>query len=566
MINKKRKNLVSALTIMAICFGAGTLTGFKDDKRSFEITKNLDVFNTLFKELDLYYVDTIDTEEVVRNGIDAMLSQLDPYTIYIPESEREDFNTMTTGEYGGIGSMILQRGDSVLISDPYEGMPAQINDLRPGDVILSIDGTDMVGKKVSDVSEKLKGQPNTQLVLTIGRKGVESPITKEITRKKIQINSVTYYGIVRDSIGYIYLSSFTDKAAREVKDALLDMKKNHPEMKGLVLDLRNNPGGVMEDAVQIVNFFVPKGVEVLSTKGKIKTWDRTYKTTQDPIDTETPLAVLVNRGSASASEIVAGALQDLDRAVIIGERTFGKGLVQTTRPVSYNGIVKVTIAKYYIPSGRLIQAIDYSHRNPDGSVGRIPDSLTHVFRTANGREVRDGGGISPDFSVNQERSSNLALYLMRDMLFFDFANDYANSHPSIGDIHQFKLTDEDYNAFKKFVIAQDFTYDRQSEKALRELKKIAEFEGYTEDSEGEFAALEAKLSHNLERDLDTFRPELEELLTTEIVKRYYFGKGELIQSLKKDPEFEKADEILSNPALYKQTLNLQEAETVKSKK
>ncbi len=554
------------MAITALMAGSALVTGFKDDKRNFDITKNLDVFNSIFKELDMYYVDSIPTEEVVRNGIDAMLMQLDPYTTYIPESEREDFNTMTTGEYGGIGSMILQRGDSVLISDPYEGMPAQINDMRAGDVILAIDGENMIGKKVSQVSEKLKGQPNTTLTVTLGRKGEPEPIVKEITRRKIQINAVTYYGIVGDSIGYIYLSSFTDKAAREVREALLDLKKNNPGMKGLVLDLRGNPGGVLEDAVQIVNFFVPKGEEVLSTKGKIKNWDRTYKTTQEPIDTELPLVVLVNRGSASASEIVAGSLQDMDRAVVIGERTFGKGLVQTTRPVPYNGIVKVTIAKYYIPSGRLIQAIDYSHRNADGSVGRIPDSLTHVFRTANGREVRDGGGITPDFPMEQERSSNLSLYLMRDLLFFDYANEYAASHESIGDIHTFQLTDADYEDFKKFVIGKDFTYDRQSEKALRELKKIAEFEGYTDGAQDEFAALEAKLSHNLERDMDTFRPELEEILTTEIVKRYYFNKGELIQNLKNDKELDKAEEILSNPKLYRETLKLQETTPAKSEK
>lgn len=555
MINPKTKSLTTFFAIVAICFVAGVMTGFKTDKRNFETTRNLDIFNTLFKELDLYYVDTIKTEEVVRNGINSMLAQLDPYTQYIPESEKEDFTTMTTGEYGGIGSIIQQREGKVIIAEPYEGMPAQIHDLRPGDAILEIDGVSMVGKEVAQVSEKLKGAPNTKMTLKIERKGEKEPLVKEIIRKKIQLNAVPYYGMINDSIGYIYLSNFTDKAAKEVRSALINLKKN-PEMKGLVLDLRNNPGGILEDAVQIVNYFVPKGQTVLSTRGKVKNWDRTYKTTQEPIDANIPLAIMVNRGSASASEIVAGALQDLDRAIIIGERTFGKGLVQTTRPVSYNGMIKVTTAKYYIPSGRLIQAIDYRHRNPDGSVGRIPDSLTQVFYTANKRPVRDGGGIQPDFKIEPEQLSNLTLYLIRDMLFFDFANEYAASHPSIGPMGSFDLTDETYNQFKEFVKSKDFTYDRQSDKILQELKKVAEFEGYSEQAKEEFAALEAKLKHDLDRDMDTFRPEIQQILSQEIVKRYYFEKGDIVQSLKKDRDLDTAVKVLSQPTTYKQILNI----------
>lgn len=545
------------VAVVALCAVTGIFMSAKPEDRNFEITRNMDIFNTLFKELDLYYVDTIKTEEVVRNGINAMLSQLDPYTQYIPESEKEDFNTMTTGEYGGIGSVIQQRDGKVIIAEPYEGMPAQTEDLRPGDAILEIDGESMVGKTVAQVSEKLKGPANTKLILKIERPGVSEPIIKELTRKKILMNAVPYYGMLNDSIGYIYLSSFTDKAAREVREALLALKQN-PNLKGLVLDLRNNPGGILEDAVQIVNYFVPKGETVLSTRGKVKNWDRTYTTTQEPIDATIPLAVMVNRGSASASEIVAGALQDLDRAVIIGERTFGKGLVQTTRPVSYNGMVKVTTAKYYIPSGRLIQAIDYSHRNPDGSVGRIPDSLTHVFYTANKRPVRDGGGILPDFSIETPQPSNLLLYLLRDQLFFDFANQYAATHENIGSVEDFKLSDQEYDKFKEFVKSKDFTYDRQSDKVLKELKKTAEFEGYSDQAKEEFAALEKKLQHNIDRDLDKFRPEIEQMLSQEIVRRYYFQKGEIIQTLKKDPELDKAIEVVSNKAEYRKTLNLQD--------
>lgn len=545
------------VAVLLLCGITSFFISAKPEDRNFEIARNLDIFNTLFKELDLYYVDSIKTEEVMRNGINAMLSQLDPYTQYIPESEKEDFNTMTTGEYGGIGSIIQQRDNKVIITEPYEGMPAQLFDLRPGDAILEINGESMVGKTVSQVSEKLKGEPNSKIILKIERAGEPQLLVKELTRQKILMNAVPYYGMLNDTIGYIYLSNFTDKAAREVRDALIDLKKN-PKMKGLVLDLRNNPGGILEDAVQIVNYFVPKGETVLSTKGKVKNWDRTYTTTQEPIDTQIPLAVLVNRGSASASEIVSGALQDLDRAVIIGERTFGKGLVQTTRPVSYNGMMKVTTAKYYIPSGRLIQAIDYSNRNPDGSVGRIPDSLTHVYYTANKRPVRDGGGIQPDFQIESPQVSNLLLYLMRDMMFFDFANQYAATHNTIGDVHNFKLTDQDYADFKAFVKSKDFTYDRQSDKVLKELKKIAEFEGYSDQANAEFAALEKKLQHNIDRDLDTFRPEIEQMLAQEIVRRYYFQKGEIIQTLKKDDELNKAIEVVGNPAEYRKTLNIQE--------
>ena len=386
------------------------------------------------------------------------------------------------------------------------------------------------------------------------RKRDNKPLYKEITRKKKQLKAVPYYGMLKDSIGYIYLTNFTDKASSEVKNAFLDLKKKN-NLSGVVLDLRGNTGGILEEAIQIVNFFVHKGQKVLETKGKVKNWDRTYSTTQEPLDTEIPLAVMVNRGSASASEIVAGSLQDLDRAVIVGERTFGKGLVQTTRPVPYNGMVKVTTAKYYIPSGRLIQAIDYSHRNPDGSVGRIPDSLTHEFKTANGRIVRDGGGVTPDLSIESENSSNLLYYLLKDNYIFDFANDYKAENQAISDIKDFNLNDIDYNKFVEFVKSKDFKYDRQSEKMLQDLKKIAEAEGYTEQAKQEFAALEAKLVHNIDYDLQFSRPEIQQYLEQEIAKRYYFQNGEIIQSLKYDNEVKKAIDILSDKNSYNKTLN-----------
>ncbi len=553
-MNKKMKKFCFASVFLSFISFTGHIDAASQDNKAFEISKNLDVFSSVYKELEMFYVDSINSATVIKNGIDAMLGKLDPYNQYMPESEKDDFKAMTTGEYGGIGSIIQQRGDKVIISDPYEDMPAQLNDLRPGDAILEIDGISMVGKTVSEVSEKLKGIPNTKLTIKIERKGDTEPLVKEITRKKIQLKAVPYYGMLNDSIGYIYLTNFTDKASSEVKNAFLDLKKKN-NLSGVVLDLRGNPGGILEEAIQIVNFFVPKGQKVLETKGKVKNWDRTYSTTQEPLDTEIPLAVMVNRGSASASEIVAGSLQDLDRAVIVGERTFGKGLVQTTRPVPYNGMVKVTTAKYYIPSGRLIQAIDYSHRNPDGSVGRIPDSLTHEFKTANGRIVRDGGGVTPDLSIESENSSNLLYYLLKDNYIFDFANDYKAENQAISDIKDFNLNDIDYNKFVEFVKSKDFKYDRQSEKMLQDLKKIAEAEGYTEQAKQEFAALEAKLVHNIDYDLQFSRPEIQQYLEQEIAKRYYFQNGEIIQSLKYDNEVKKAIDILSDKNSYNKTLN-----------
>ena len=563
-----RRHTISRLLCAALFLLLGLAASAQnaDSDRKFELTRNLDIFNSLFKELDLYYVDTIQAEKIITDGINAMLSRLDPYTTYIPEKEREDFDTMTTGEYGGIGSLIQKRDGQVIISEPYEGMPAQLADLRPGDAILDIDGESMVGKEVDQVSAKLRGEPGSKIVITVQRDGEAQPLVKEVKRQKILMNAVPYYGMLNDSIGYICLSSFTDKAAREVREALLDLKKN-PHLAGLVLDLRTNPGGILEDAVQIINYFVPKGVEVLATKGKVKNWDRTYTTSQEPIDTTLPLAVLVSSGSASASEIVSGALQDLDRAVIIGERTFGKGLVQTTRPVSYNGMVKVTTAKYYIPSGRCIQAIDYSNRNADGSVGRIPDSLTHVFKTAIGRPVRDGGGVMPDFQVADTEVSNLLIALVRDMLLFDYANQYAAAHPEgIGDVHTYVLSDSTYADFKRFVKSKDFTYDRRSDRVLQELRKIADYEGYSDQASAEFDALEKKLSHDLDRDLDTFRPEIAQMLSQEIVRRYYYQKGEIIQILKRDADLDKALEVLGNPAEYQRVLSAPAAEASASGK
>ncbi len=521
----------------------------------FEVSKNLDVFNALVKEVDMFYVDSVDVEKTVRTGIDAMLSTLDPYTEYIPEQEMGDLKFITTGEYGGIGSYIRERDGGVYIIEPFEGMPAALAGLKAGDKLLVIDGTDLTGMTSDKVSELLKGKPNTKMTLKIQRPNEKKPRTLELIRKQVLVDQVTYYGVRNDSIGYIYLKGFTDKSAQEVKAAFEDLKKNH-HIKSLVFDLRNNGGGLLDGAVQIVGMFVPKGEVVLSTKGKIKQWDRTYRTATEPLDTVMPIAVLINGGSASAAEIVSGALQDMDRAVLVGQRSFGKGLVQSTRELPYNGNLKVTMSKYYIPSGRCIQAIDYSHKNPDGSAARIPDSLTTVFNTSKGRLVRDGGGVRPDFEVEEPKVPTIMYYLVSDMVAFDFATEWAQRHPSIGTIESFRLSDADYEEFKKFAKEKNFTYDRQSEKLLKNLKEVAGFEGSLDESSDEFKALEAKLTPNLDRDLDRFKDQITELLSAEIVKRYFYQKGELIQSLKKDKVLDKALEVLGNPSLYQTTLSV----------
>ncbi len=557
-IEMRKRKWSFVLVIMLLLSGSITnrVQADKTDGRNFEISRNLDIFNSLFKELNLFYVDTINAEKAINDGINSMLARLDPYTEYIPEQEKEDFFFSTTGEYAGIGSFIMERDNAVYISEPYEGMPAQLAGLRPGDKIVMIDNDTVLGWKSAKVSERLKGPANTKLKVTVERPDVEGLLSFDLVRKKIQMPAVPYYDIVCDSVGYIYLSSFTDSSAEEVKRALQDLKRRG--VTSLVLDLRGNGGGILEQSVQIVNLFVPKGVEVLSTRGRNKKMDKIYKTTQEPIDVDIPLAVLIDGGTASSSEIVAGALQDLDRAVIIGSRSYGKGLVQSTRPLPYNGMLKVTIARYYIPSGRLIQAIDYSHRNPDGSVARIPDSLTNEFKTAHGRIVRDGGGIKPDVEPEVERGSNISYYLMKDFYFFDYATRYAAQHDTIAGPKEFTLSDEEYEAFKDFVKSKNFKYDKQSERILSDLKEVAKFEGYfDENTQKQFEALEACLNHDLDRDLDTFRDEIAHLLSAEIVKRYYFQKGEIIESIKNDKDLEEACAIVNNKARYYKILNVE---------
>lgn len=540
--------------VLITLVGSTFIASSKNDKAA--ITRNLDIFNSVYKELQVFYVDSIDAEKSINTAINAMLNDIDPYTEYIPAKEQDAFKTMTTGEYGGIGSYIMERDGKVYISEPYEGSPAQRAGLKAGDLIVKIDNDTTLGWKSSKVSERLKGQAGTPLTVVVKRPYVEdSIITINIMREKIQVPSVPYYAVVKDNIGYIYLTSFTDKSAKEVRDALVELKKD-PRVKSIILDLRSNGGGLLESAVKIVGLFVPKNTEVLRTKGKGHLNEKVYKTTSSPIDTEIPLAVFIDGGSASSSEIVAGALQDLDRAVIIGSRSFGKGLVQSTRQLPYDGLLKVTIAKYYIPSGRLIQAIDYSHRNPDGSVARIPDSLTNVFKTAHGREVRDGGGITPDIKVTYPTANRLTYNIVRDNWAFDYATRFAATTPTIASAHDFVITDSIFNDFKKFIDPEKFQYDKVCEKMLSDLKETAKIEGYANDSiNAQFEILEGMLKHNLDKDLDNNRKEISELLASEIIKRYYYQKGQIIESLKSDIALDSAAVILNDLNAYRKILS-----------
>lgn len=550
-----QRRVVIGLFCMLFIF-CGVMPGWAQKDNRFEVSKNLDIFNALLKEVEMFYVDSVDVNKIVQRGIDAMLSGLDPYTEYYPEQNMEELNLMTTGEYGGIGSLIRQRNNAggVMIAEPTEGMPADLAGLKAGDLILKIDTVDVSKETSSRVSELLKGIPNTKMLLTIQRPGEKKTRKIEITRKQITTPQVTYYGVRNDSIGYIYLQAFTIKSAQEVKEAFLDLKKNHG-IKSLVLDLRGNGGGVLEGAVQIVGMFVPKGSEVLSTKGKMKQWDRTYRTSTEPLDTVMPLAILINGGTASAAEIVSGSLQDMDRAVLVGQRSFGKGLVQAPRDLPYDGKVKITMSKYYIPSGRCIQQLDYTHRNADGSVSAIPDSLTSVFYTSKKRPVRDGGGVRPEFEVKEPKVPTMMYYLAMDTVLFDFVTDWTQKHKTIAPVEQFAVSDNDFEALKQYAKAKNFTYDRQSEKALKNLKEVAEFEGYLEEDSTAFKDLEAKLTPNLERDFDRFKDEVKKLLAVEIVKRYYYQSGELQQTLKQDMVLDKALEVLADPSLYRKTLD-----------
>lgn len=546
------------LIIVFICIYIFTTAQNKSnavDTRTFRISKNLTIYNSIFRELDAFYVDTLNYDKMNANAINEMLSRLDPYTVYIPEKETDDLKFMTTGEYAGIGALITKSGSNIYVSEPYEGMPAQRNDVRAGDIILEIDGKTITGLTVSEVSAKLKGTPNTTIKLKLKRTGLNKPIEKEFLREKIQVNPITYATVIAPKIGFIQLSDFTDKSATELKNAVSELVKNQ-QIESLIIDIRNNGGGLIDEAVKILGYFVPKGSEVVQTKGKSKFTERVYKTPTEPIFPNLKIAVLVNRSSASASEILAGAIQDLDRGLIIGERTFGKGLVQNIRPIGFGGHLKVTTAKYYIPSGRCIQAIDYSHRNEDGSVGRVPDSLTTEFTTRNGRKVRDGGGIVPDIKTTDNRKLNIAYYIFAQNLYFEFANQYVAKHERISKPIEFKLEDDDFQSFKDFLTEKKFMYTTESEKMYKEFLELAKSEGIDKYADSELKALESKLKPDINTNIEDNKKDIIELLSLEIIKRYYFQKGEIEFSLKTDNDLKIAIENLNDQSNYYKTLSL----------
>lgn len=536
---------------------AFTATAQEDKDHNFTVAKNLDVLNVIYKHLDLMYVDSLNGNEVIGNGINAMLQSLDPYTVYYPEEKVKELKFMITGKYGGIGSVIRYNNQlkRVIIDQPYEHMPAAEVGLKKGDIILSIDDKDMTHKDQEYVSNHLRGDPGTSFILKIKRPSTGKVMKMKITRRAIQTPAVPYYGMKDNGVGYINLSSFTENCSKDVRRAFMDLKQKG--IKSLIFDLRGNGGGSESEAVNIVNMFVPKGVLVVSNRGKLKRVNRDYKTTVEPIDTVMPIVVLVDESSASASEITCGALQDLDRAVIMGTRTYGKGLVQMTLDLPYNGTLKLTTSKYYIPSGRCIQAINYKHSN-GGYTEHVPDSLTKVFYTSRGREVRDGGGIMPDVEVKADSVPNIAYYLagVRDSneLLLNYQLDYIASHPVIAQPEQFDITDAEYEDFKQRVLKADFKYDRESEKYLKTLVKLAKFEGYYDEAKTEFDNLEKKLSHNVAKDLDFNKETIKKLIANGIIPAYYYQKGNIQYALSSDKQIKEAMALLADGKRYKTLL------------
>lgn len=517
-------------------------------ERYFDIAKNLDIFASLYKELNTYYVDEVNPSKAIKTGIDAMLNSLDPYTNYIPEDEIEDYRFMTTGQYAGIGAVVGKRNGRTLVMMPYEGFPADKTGLRIGDEIIEIDGIDVAKKNHSDVSKLLKGQAGTTVKLKVKRFGKAEPFVMEITRARIKVENVPSYAMVTNDVGYVKLADFMSEAGKDVRKAVTDLKDKGA--KKLILDLRDNPGGLLQEAVNVSNLFINKDKEVVTTKGKVTEWNKTYRALNPPMDTEMPIVILTNSRSASASEIVGGTLQDYDRAVLVGQQTFGKGLVQATRPLAYNSQLKITTAKYYIPSGRCIQAIDYSHRNADGSVGKVPDSLKRSYTTANGRVVYDGGGVAPDVVTERQQLAPITASLESKGLFFDYATEYYWSHPSIASPKDFKLTDQELEAFYKWLAGKEYDYTTKVEATLKDLETHAKKEQSYEPVKDQLDALRKRLSHSKEKDLQTFKEEIREVLEENIVSRYYYQRGMLEAGFDDDVDILKAVQLLNNPVEY----------------
>lgn len=539
------------ITLITIIFSlsAGFSQAWAQSDNNFEISKNLDIYATLLKELDRNYADQINPGELSEIAIDAMLESLDPYTVFIPESNAEDYKLMTTGQYGGIGALIHKQGDYVVISEPYEGFPAQRAGLHPGDRILEINGQSMKGKDSEEVSEVLKGQPGVELKILVQPFGSTETKLVPVVREEIKIPNIPYYGVLPGGIGYIKLMNFTQNAGGEVKKAFQEMKTGQ-ELKGLILDLRGNGGGLLNEAVNITNIFVDQNQLIVSTKGKVSSKNQDHYTRMAPVDKEIPLVVLVDEGSASASEIVAGAIQDLDRGVVIGQKTFGKGLVQNVIPLTYNTQVKITVAKYYIPSGRCIQAIDYFHKDENGNSEKVPDSLISEFKTRNGRPVYDGGGIQPDIAMEPFNLSKLSQSLVTKYLFFDYANKYAQEHASLPGPEEYHVSDETFNDFMAFLQDKNYDYQTNSEESLEKLRKAAQKENYFDAIQPEYEALKSKILHDKDADLITYKDEVKLLLKDEIVARYYYQEGRIIASLNDDPEIAKAIEVLQGTSTY----------------
>ena len=549
---KKRSFRKLWIVVAIVAFSGVSIAFFgKQETKEFKIGKNLDIFFSMFRELNTFYVDEINSEKLIKAGIDNMLKTLDPYTVYYPESEIDDFTFMTTGKYGGIGSLVRNEGDFTIITEVYKGFPADLAGIKPGDIIKKVDGITLKNMVTDKVSDKLKGDPGTPISLTIERNGKE--VDFQMKRERIAVPPVPFYGMIDKNTGYIRFTNFTQNCIDEVKSALIALKAQNP--KQIILDLRGNPGGLLSEAVEIVNLFVGSGNEVVSTKGKVKQFDSDYKTTRAAVDEKIALAVIINRGSASASEIVAGAIQDLDRGVIIGQRSYGKGLVQITRPLSYNTQLKVTTAKYYIPSGRCIQAVDFSHPNEDGSVGVIPDSLIKEFKTKNGRIVKDGGGIAPDVEVGSGTLSQVSTELYLRNYIFDYATSYYWKHQDIKTPEQLKFSDTDYEDFKNYLIGRKFNYRTFTEQSYSDLVSNAKKEKYYTSHKDVFDALEKNITHDLEQDLKEFKPEITELLMDEIIGRYFYEEGAIKWTIKTDEQIQKAVDVLNNKEMYTSILN-----------
>lgn len=544
------KHRYIALGITA-ALGIANIAAAPSNKK--EVARNLDIFTSIYKTLNTMYVDTIDADKSITTAINEMLKEIDPYTEYIPEEMQEEFMTISTGEFGGIGAYIGQnKNKETFVTEPQEGTPSAKAGLKAGDVFLTIDGDSVRTLGSDKVRDRLRGQAGTKFQVTVRRPLAtgDTTLTVDITRAKIEVPTMPYYGVVRDTVGYIQLATFNEKSYPEVKKAVTELIAD-PRVKGLVLDLRGNGGGLLESAVNIVSLFVPKGTEVLRTRGRAVTNEKIYRTTSAPVAPDVPLAILIDDGSASSSEIVTGALQDLDRAVIIGERSYGKGLVQSTFPLPYNGIVKVTTQRYYIPSGRLIQAIDYSHRNPDGSVARTPDSLTNVFYTKAGRQVRDGGGITPDIKIEYPEVSRLTYNIVAGNHHFDFATKYAATHPAIPSPQDFVMTDEIYDVFKNSIDPATIEYDKVCETIIDQLEKAAKREGYLDENvEKQIVDLRRSLQHDLAKDLDTQRDRISEYLVPELLRRYYYNRGAIAYGIRFDPAVARAAQLFGNPADY----------------